>query len=62
MNGCETGCCGYRLTREDGSEDWTFEHPDQAKPSDEDLRAFARATFEGIAADDFIEIGEWRNC
>lgn len=26
--GCETGCCGYRAERADGTTDFYFDHPD----------------------------------
>lgn len=59
--GCDTGCCGYRLTGSDGSSEWTFGHPDERSPSDEQLVAFARAEFD-IPADAVVTIGEWRAC
>ncbi len=58
--GCDTGCCGYRLTSTAG-EEWTFDHPSDNDSTDEDLRTFAREAF-GLGPDDEIAIGEWRSC
>ncbi len=60
MYGCDTGCCGYRLTSLTAAE-WTFDHPDD-ETTDEVLIAFARKTFKEIQPEDSVQIGAWRSC
>ncbi len=60
--GCESGCCGYRLSNDsDNRERFEFEHPDAT--TDEALIVYARQTWPDLVRnDDEVVIGEWRSC
>lgn len=61
LNGCETGCCGYRLCPDDEGDEqvgkFTFDHPGR----NDTPETFARRVWS-IPSNIEIQPGKWFNC